>query len=248
MAASAKPRLGEAPEVFDLPHGPVTVHWRRSERARRVSLRIDARTGVVVLTVPARSGRAAARGAGMALLTGHAGWVADRLSALPSPVAFAAGAEVTLAGVLHRIHHVPGGRGGVWLEAGAIHVSGEASFLARRVGDWLRAEARRRLAAKVVAKCTAAGLAAHRVTVKDTRTRWGSCTPDGTLMFSWRLVMAPDLVQDYVVGHEVAHLRHMNHGPEFWRLVAELTPHKAAAVDWLKVNATTLMRAGQAIV
>ncbi len=236
--------FGGPPEVFELPHGPVTVQWRRSERARRVSLRIDARTGVVVLTVPARSGRAAARGAGMALLTGHAGWVADRLSALPSPVAFAPGAEVTLAGVPHRIRHVPGGRGGAWLEDGTIHVSGEASFLSRRVGDWLRAEARRRLAAMAMDKCAATGLVARRVTVKDTRSRWGSCTPDGTLMFSWRLVMAPELVQDYVVGHEVAHLRHMNHGPQFWSLVAELTPHKAAAVDWLKGNAAALMRTG----
>ena len=63
-------------------------------------------------------------------------------------------------------------------------------------------------------------------------------------MFSWRLVMAPELVQDYVVGHEVAHLRHMNHGPHFWRLVDELTPHKAAALLWLKTHGTSLLRTG----
>ncbi|MEJ1975723.1 MAG: YgjP-like metallopeptidase domain-containing protein [Acetobacteraceae bacterium] len=102
------------------------------------------------------------------------------------------------------------------------------------MADLLRAEARRRLAAIVAAKCAMAGLTARRVIVKDTRSRWGSCSPDRTLMFCWRLVMAPPLVQDYVVAHEVAHLQHMNHGARFWALVTELTPHTDAAVGWLK--------------
>jgi predicted metal-dependent hydrolase len=94
------------------------------------------------------------------------------------------------------------------------------------------------------AKCAQAGVSARRVTVKDTRSRWGSCAPDGTVMFCWRLVMAPDLVQDYVVAHEVAHLRHMNHGPRFWALVAELTEHRERAVAWLGLYGAGLLRAG----
>jgi predicted metal-dependent hydrolase len=80
--------------------------------------------------------------------------------------------------------------------------------------------------------------------VKDTSSRWGSCTSDRSLSFSWRLLMAPDFVQDYVVAHEVAHLRHMNHGTEFWRLVGELTPHQAAARDWLHRHGPGLLRIG----
>ena len=207
-------------------------------------MRIDARTGGVVLTVPARTGRAAARAAGLGLLTGNAAWVADRLGALPQPVVFADGAELCVAGVPHRIRHVPDARRGVWLDDGEIHVSGDAAHLQRRVDDWLRAEARRRLGSLVTVKCEAAALKASRVTVKDTRSRWGSCTPDGTLMFSWRLVMAPVVVQDYVVAHEVAHLRHMNHGAAFWAFVSELTPHRAAGIGWLKSHGTSLMRVG----
>ena len=227
-------------EVLQLPQGPTTVQWRRSARARRISLRIDPRNSSVVVTLPAR----AARSAGMALLTDHAAWVAARLAALPVAVIFADGATVPVGGVPHRIRHIPAGRGGAWLEGGEIRVTGDPSFLPRRVTDLLRAEARRRLGTLAAAKSAQAGVSARRITVKDTRSRWGSCAPDRTLMFCWRLVMAPALVQDYVVAHEVAHLRHMNHGARFWGLVGELTEHRAAAVAWLGQFGTGLLRAG----
>ena len=227
-------------EILTLPTGATRVEWRRNKRARRVSLRIDPRGGSVVVTLPPRAGR----GAGMALLMDHADWVASRLAALPSAVAFADGAEVPIGGVSHRIVHRPDARGGAWLHDGALHVAGAAEFLQRRVGDFLRAEARRRLAALVVTKATAAGLRASRITVKDTCSRWGSCAPDGSLAFSWRLVMAPDFVQDYVAAHEVAHLRHMHHGPRFWALVEELTPHAQTAISWLRRDGARLLRMG----
>lgn len=227
-------------ETLDLPHGPATVLWRRSRRARRITLRIDPRNGVVVVTLPAR----AARAAGVALLMDHAAWVTDRLSALPGAVAFADGAVVPLDGVGHRIRHMPAGKGGAWIEEGEIRVAGLAEFLPRRVADLLRAEAQRRFAALSRGKAAGHGLVLHRLTVKDPRTRWGSCTPEGVLMFSWRLVMAPPFVQDYVAAHEVAHLRHMNHGPRFWALVRELTPHTDAAMVWLRAEGSGLLRIG----
>ena len=82
------------------------------------------------------------------------------------------------------------------------------------------------------------------IRVKDTRSRWGSCAPDGTLAFSWRLVMAPVWVTDYVVAHEVAHLREMNHSGRFWALVEGLTPHRDAAVEWLRLEGPALLRVG----
>ncbi|MBV9758540.1 MAG: M48 family metallopeptidase [Alphaproteobacteria bacterium] len=227
-------------ELLALPSGPAQVQWRRSARARRVSLRIDPRRGAVVVTLPLRAGRRA----GMALLMDHADWVAERLAALPSAVAFADGAEVPLNGVPCRIRHAPDARGGAWLEDRTILVAGAPEFLPRRVADFLRSEARRRLAALVAAKTAQAALASKRVAVKDTRSRWGSCSPDGSLAFSWRLVMAPAFVQDYVVAHEVAHLRHMNHGPRFWALVGQLTPYTDAAIAWLRTHGAGLLRIG----
>ncbi|WP_239002828.1 M48 family metallopeptidase [Rhodovastum atsumiense] len=205
-----------------------------------MSLRIDPRGGTVVVTLPPRAGRTA----GMALLMDHASWVAERLAALPGAIPFAPGAKVPLHGTEYRIRHVPGRVGGVWVEKEEILVSGEAEFLPRRVADFFRAEARRRMTELVAAKTAIAGVQAHRVTVKDTRSRWGSCAASRNLAFSWRLVMAPPFVQDYVAAHEVAHLRHMNHGPRFWALVEELTPHTNAAVTWLRAEGPRLLRVG----
>jgi predicted metal-dependent hydrolase len=84
----------------------------------------------------------------------------------------------------------------------------------------------------------------RRISMKDTRTRWGSCAADGSLAFSWRLVMTPDFVQDYVASHEVAHLKHMNHGKRFWALVNRLTPHTATAIPWLRAEGFRLLRVG----
>ncbi len=239
MVRAMPPPATKTSESVLLPHGPTPVQWRRSARARRISLRIDPREGGVIVTLPAR----AAQAAGRALLMDHAGWVADRLARLPTPVDLQDGAEVKLDGAPLTIRHTPGSRG-ARLADGALLVGGAAEFLPRRVTDFLRAEAKRRLGAAALAKAAGAGLRARRVVVKDTRTRWGSCTADGTLMFSWRLIMAPPLVQDYVVAHEVAHLRHMDHSPRFWSLVAELTPHRAAAMRWLSTGAAGLMRVG----
>jgi predicted metal-dependent hydrolase len=228
------------PESLAYPGGSAAIAWRRSPRARRITLRIDTRQGRVVVTLPMR----AAQAAGLALLTQNTAWVKQRLAALPQAAPFADGACVMIDGIAHPIRHTPGGRGGAWIEAGVLHVSGEADFLARRVNDFLRAEARRRFAAQALAKAATAGMMPRRVTVKDTRTRWGSCSADGVLMFCWRLLMAPLHVQDYVVAHEVAHLRHLNHGASFWALADDLSPHRAAAVAWLSSEGARLLRVG----
>ena len=219
---------------------PTQICWRRSTRARRISLRIDARTGQVIVTLPQR----AAKSAGQALLRDHAEWVAERLAALPDAISFKPGTDITIDGIPHLIRHAPDRRGGAWIEAGIVHVTGDPAFAARRVSDFLRAEARRRFAAQSIAKAQQAGLTPRRVTVKDTRSRWGSCSPDGVLMFCWRLLMAPPFVQDYVVAHEVAHLRHLNHGASFWRLCDTLSPHREQAEAWLKREGAGLLRTG----
>ncbi len=229
-----------AQPLLPLPTEQPAICWRRSTRARRVSLRIDARTGQVVVTLPQR----AAKAAGVALLNDNAAWVRARLAALPEAVRFEPGSTVTIDGTPHAIRHATGQRGGAWIEGGALFVTGEPAFLSRRVRDFLRAEARRRFSAQVLDKARQAGLAPSRVTVKDTRSRWGSCSPDGVLMFCWRLVMAPPFVQDYVVAHEVAHLRHLNHGRDFWRLCDSLSPDRARAEAWLQREGAGLLRAG----
>ncbi len=227
-------------EMLALPGGATQVIWQRSERARRISLRIDARHAAVVVTLPPRSSKRA----GMALLLENGTWVSSRLAALPSGVAFAAGETVPIDGVPHLIRHLPQSRGGAWIADGVLHVTGDAGFLPRRVGDFLRQEARRRLSALAWSHAGRIDLKPRRILIKDTRTRWGSCAPDGSLAFSWRLVMAPPFVQDYVAAHEVAHLRHLNHSAAFWGLVAVLCPGWERASDWLRADGLSLMRIG----
>jgi predicted metal-dependent hydrolase len=228
------------PETLTLPSGPARVEWRRSLRARRVSLRIDPTGGAVVVTLPAR----ATRKAGMALLMGHADWVANCLAALPELITFTDGAIIPIGGIPHCIRHAPSARGAAFLLDQQLHVTGAPDVLSRRVRDFLRQEARRRLGALVAAKSGLLGITPKRTTIKDTTSRWGSCAPDKSLALSWRLVMTPPFVQDYVVAHEVAHLRHMNHGPKFWAQVDELTPHTRAAIPWLRAEGARLLRIG----
>ncbi len=217
------------------------VVWRRSARARKVSLRVDARSGAVIVTLPPRASRAS----GLALLQTHADWLRAHLDKLPGPVVFHDGAELPFCGTLRRVRHAPELRGGAWLEGDdTIVVTGEAMFLPRRLGDFLRAEARSRLGALATAIGRPLGLAPRRISIKDTRTRWGSCTESGVVMFTWRLVMAPPGVQHYVVAHELAHLRHLDHGAEFWALVDRLSPERTVASAWLRAHGAALLRVG----
>jgi predicted metal-dependent hydrolase len=225
-------------ETLTLPGGPTRVRWRRNVRARRVSLRIDPCEGTVVVTLPPRAGRRA----GMSLLMTHATWVSDRLAQLPDAIRFADGAIIPFCDASLAIRHVPRAHGGAWMKDGVLHVTGAPEFLRRRTTDFLRVVARRRFSDLVMCKAAIGGVQARRVIVKDTRTRWGSCAPDGSIALCWRLIMAPAFVQDYVVAHEVAHLRHMNHGARFWELVGQLTPHCTSAMAWLRSDGARLQR------
>ncbi len=236
------------PEILKLPPprgalapaAEIPVRWRASTRAQRVSLRICPVEGAVVVTLPPRTGRRA----GLALIREHAGWVVERLAALTPPVPFAPGTSLLLGGQPHVIRHEPRARGGAFIQDRAIVVTGAREFLRRRVADFLRAEAKRRIAALTQPHAAALGVAPRAIRMKDTRSRWGSCAPDGTLAFSWRLVMAPEWVTDYVVAHEVAHLRELNHSARFWALVERLTPHREKAVEWLRTEGPALLRVG----
>ena len=125
-----------------------------------------------------------------------------------------------------------------------ITISGDMDHAPRRFSDWLRAEVRRDIAASVAKHAKALGCNPKRIAVRDQATRWGSCSTSGTLSFSWRLIFAPPFVLDYVAAHEVAHMREMNHGPRFWRLVKEAAPATQKARVWLKCHGAELHRFG----
>lgn len=240
------PRVAEISHL-DIAHdgAVVRVALKRVPTARRYTLRVRAATRDVVLTMPKRGTLAAARD----FAQRHAAWIGARLRRLPQPVPFAPGQLIPLRGVDHRIVHRPAARGTTWTESEAdgaalLCVAGGAGHVARRVADFMKREARRDLETAVARHVAAIGARARKITLRDTTSRWGSCTADGSLSFSWRLIMAPPHVLDYLAAHEAAHLIHLDHSPRFWALTRRLAPDTDRAEAWLKAHGASLHRYG----
>ena len=213
-------------------------------RARRLTLRIEAGGRGLRITVPPgiRPGEVDK------FLTRHQGWLEERLKKLPDRPELRPGVKLPLRGVPHLIVHEPARRGTVEkssVDGGpALIVHGDRRHLPRRLADFLKREAKAEIAMLVAKHTATVGRKAKAIRYKDTVSRWGSCTADGTLSFSWRIMMAPPTVIDYLVAHEVAHLKEMNHGPKFWKLCRELCPRTDEARAWLKRNGGALQAIG----
>jgi predicted metal-dependent hydrolase len=229
--------------VFDQAIYPVRI--RRHRQARRYTLRIHAATREVILTMPPRGSVREAK----EFAQKHGGWIAARLRRLPEAAPFTDGTMLPLRGVQHRIVHRPGLRGTVWTETGEdgealLCVAGQAAYLNRRVSDFLRREAFRDLAASSRRAAGQLGVSIKRISVRDQSSRWGSCSTTGVLSYSWRLILAPPFVLDYLAVHEVAHLIEMNHSVRFWRLVTGVCSDANRAKSWLDIHGTDLHRFG----
>lgn len=226
--------------VIETPQGPVTVKAKRNRRARRMTLRIDATHDCAILVLPTY----VALAEGLEFARSKAGWLQDKLAELPERLAFADGAVLQVLGRGVTIRHEPGLGARVVEENGVLRVGGDATLLRGRVLRWLKAEARRAIVPLAAERAALIGKKHKRVTLRDSRSRWGSCSSDGSLSFCWRLVLAPAEVLDYVVSHEVAHLAEMNHSARFWDVVERLTPHRETARRWLAANGAALQRQG----
>jgi predicted metal-dependent hydrolase len=238
------------PEPLDPSHVAVVhegvtfqVAVRRRPASRRMTLRVAGTTGEIVLTLPPRSPLATAR----RFLDAHGGWIAARVARLPERVAFTPGNLIPLRGVPHRIVHLdqPCGLTRACAEPEpSILVAGDRAGVPGRVRRFLMAEATRDLAEAVAAHTATLGVRASRITLRDTRSRWGSCSSSAALSFSFRLIMAPPFVLDYLAAHEVAHLKEMNHSARFWAVVHGLCARTDEAEAWLKRHGGGLHRYG----
>ena len=219
-------------------HGnpPVTVNLRRSARARRISLRVSGLDGRVTLTLP----KGVSEREAMAFAQEKADWLRGHVAKNPGEVAVGLGAVLPVAG--HDRTIVAGNGRQVQLSEGAIMVPGASDRIGARLQGWLKAQARDRLAQASDHYATRLGRSYSGLTIRDTRSRWGSCSSRGGLMYSWRLIMAPPEVLDYVAAHEVAHLDQMNHSPAFWAVVQDLYGPYKEPRTWLRHNGSTLHR------
>jgi hypothetical protein len=217
---------------------PVEVHFRRSARARRFSLRVSRLDGRVTLSLPLRAREAEA----LAFLQGQEGWLRQTLGALADTAALRVGLGSTVPVEGRALVLAAGAGRGIRVEGDRLLVPGDPATAGARVQAWLKVLARDRLAAAATRYGGMVGRPYASLALRDTRSRWGSCATGGRLMFSWRLILAPPAVLDYVAAHEVAHLVEMNHSPAYWAVVDRICPGWEAQRAWLQSEGQSLHR------
>jgi predicted metal-dependent hydrolase len=219
-----------------------TLQLRLSPRARTMRLKVDPRTGAVLLTIPRRASRRRA----LEWAAGQREWVEGQLARIVPPEPLVPNAHVPLYGLPHPIDWRPERSRIVRLEDSRLIAGGPADNLEARLLRWLRRHAREMLDRETREFAAKAGVRVSRVGVGDPLSRWGSCSASGAIRYSWRLILAPDWVRRATVAHEVAHRVHMNHGPDFHALVADLFgSDPKPARDWLRRRGSALHRFGR---
>ncbi len=231
----------KGPQILNIAGEAVPVTIRINPRAKRHLIKIEPSNRSVVVVTPYRSSVESA----LEFAAEHKDWIAAEVAAVPKGKPFKPGCIIPLLGENHKIVHQPHARRGVWVEDGKINVSGAFGHVERRVKDFLKTVAREELATCAYEYARQARVKIERLCVRDTTTRWGSCSCSGTLSFSWRLVLAPYWVLDYVTAHEVAHLRHLDHSDRFWSVVDKLVPHAEDGEEWLEDNGALLYAYGR---
>lgn len=215
---------------------PVEVVLRRSARARRLSLRISRLDGRATLTLPNR----VPEREGLAFLRERESWLRKHLADVEPEHPVALGGSVLFRG--KDLPLVAGDVKRARLVDGALMLPDDAAMAGRRVAAFMKLQARDALAEASDRYAAALGKPYGRISLRDTRSRWGSCSSNGDLMYSWRLVMAPPAVLEYVAAHEVAHLQHMDHSDRFWGAVERLFPNHKACRKWLRDHGNALHR------
>jgi hypothetical protein len=217
---------------------PVDVHLKRSARARRFSLRVSRLDGKVTLSMPLR----AREGEAMAFLHGHEAWLRQTLATMPESDRQPVGIGTRLPVEGRELLLAPGTGRSIRVEGDQLLIPGDPLAAGARVSAWLKVLARDRLARSSTHYVGLVGRSYSSLALRDTRSRWGSCSPEGRLMYSWRLIMAPPAVLDYVAAHEVAHLVELNHSPAYWAVVSRICPDWQVHRSWLHDQGGALHR------
>lgn len=232
------------PETWQLGAADWPVVLSRRAGSRRVTLRLCAVSDTLRIGAPARCPAATIA----QVLAEHTPQLAQRAARLPPRIPFAPGAQIPFQGGTLTLRQDPAAKPGIDTAAGTLTLGGRPEHLPRRAADALKHAARSLLSAAAEDAFHRAAAfsprAIRRISVADPRGRWGSCAADGTLRFSWRLVLAPPEILAYVAAHEVAHLAEMSHSPRFWQIVAQLDPDFGTHRAWLKRHGTALHRIG----
>ena len=231
-------RENTIPEFLQVGEETLPLVIRRHRRAKRICLRYNPTDHAISLTLP----RHTRVNDGLLFLMQKSEWLISTLHDIPSKKQIKPGVVIPLLGDRVRIKHDASIKRTHLLKDDVLYVSGERADFPERATLALRKIAKTTLSELAERDAKLINRRLNRVSVRDTRSRWGSCSSTARLSFSWRLIFAPREVMEYVVAHEVAHLRHMNHSPAFWNAVEFLCPEYEAAKDWLKLHGKDLYR------
>ena len=207
-----------------------------SRSVRRLILKIDSKERVPVLSVP----RFCSRRKAINFVNEHMGWIMTELAKIPKVKKFENGDKFSLFGKSVEICHQPDARCGVLLNGEQLIVSGGEEFLHRRIKDYIKKEAQKNFYAQSQSLAKKINRKITGVSIKDTKSRWGSCSSLNHLNYNWRIALAPDYVISYLLAHEVAHLCHPDHSADFWDCVSILNPNWKVGHNWLKKHGKTL--------
>lgn len=210
---------------------------RPHARARRLKLRYDAAKGAAVVTLPPGMKERHARN----FVEQNREWLTNQMQKSPPSRQLVPGEQIPLRGENHLLVHVPDNPARITVENRHLLIGGRREGFEVRLQNWLKKQARLAVEERAGEMILKSGKKFRRISVRDTKSRWGSCSSTGTLSFCWRLILAPPEVLDYVVAHEVAHLHEMNHSAAFWRVVDELVPHAKKSRKWLRDHGPALM-------
>ena len=210
----------------------------KSPKAKRLTLRIDAKERLPILTIPSRCSAKRA----VEFVEMHRAWLEENLQKIPAIKHFENGEKISLMGKEYTINHCPQKRCGVMIEEDNIIVSGSKEFLHRRICDFIKKKAQEQLLKKSQTLANKIGCRVNHVSIKDTKSRWGSCSSLENINYNWRICLAPKYVINYLVAHEVSHLLHQDHSREFWQCVKKLCPDAAKGRLWLKNYGKELYR------
>lgn len=218
-------------QTFDIQQAlGINIKIIKSPRAKKLTLRIDTQERLPVLTVPKRCSVKRAS----EFVRQNMGWIEENLDKIPESRRFENGETISLFGKKYTICHIPKLRKGVFIEGETLYVSGAKEFMHRRICDFIKKMAQQELYELSRQKAEEIGCRVKRVLIKDTKSRWGSCSSISNINYNWRIALAPTFVIKYLVAHEVSHLRHQDHSRDFWNCVCSLYTRSAEGRRWLK--------------
>lgn len=230
-------KRAKADPVIALEGRDVPVVIRRLRHARRMTMRLAPDGSEVRLSVPVWAPSAEA----LAFVRSRQDWLVAQLARLPRPATIGDGEFLPYRGEHVRLVHVAGARRRPVIDGDALMVGGPGDSLLPRLRRWMQAEAKALVEVDLAHYCQRAERAPPALALSNARRRWGSCSARGVIRINWRLVMAPDMVRRSVVAHEVAHLVHFDHSPQFHALLRDLFEHDMAEADrWLKREGPSL--------